>query len=221
MREQRLAIQKLISLPERMAEYFARLDCYPRAEWFGTCDPAGRPLGSGGGTAHLLIEAWRAMASGQRFAAWLRESRKLVIHGGGQSRRLPAYAPVSKLFIPVPVFRWARGQRLDQKLLDLQCPEYERVLAHAPRDYAVMITSGDVLPRLGKELPPLPRVDVLGLGMWVNPEVAKDFGVFFSQQNFESSSRSFICYCGACWASSHNDNIVVHVSSIHEICHFL
>ena len=46
-----------------------------------------------------------------------------------------------------------------------------------------MITSGDVLLRFSKELPAFPQVDVLGLGMWVNPEVAKDFGVFFSPRN--------------------------------------
>ena len=39
--------------------------------------------------------------------------------GGGQSRRLPAYAPAGKLLMPIPVFRWSRGQRLDQTLLDL------------------------------------------------------------------------------------------------------
>ena len=33
--------------------------------------------------------------------------------------------------MPIPVFRWSRGQRLDQSLLDLQLPDYQRVLAHA------------------------------------------------------------------------------------------
>src|SRR5262249_34823950 len=31
----------------------------------------------------------------------------------------------------------------------------------------------------GHDLPAFPAVDVLGLGMWVTPETAKDFGVFF------------------------------------------
>ena len=82
--------------------------------------------------------------------------------------------------MPVPVFRWARGQRLDQTLLDLQLPDYQRVLAHAGPEVAVMIASGDVLLRFARELPPFPDVDVLGLGMWVSPETAQDFGVFFS-----------------------------------------
>ncbi|HWI57801.1 MAG TPA: L-fucokinase, partial [Bacillota bacterium] len=161
------------------AGFFDRLPGRRRPEWYAASDPPGRPLGSGGGTAHLLTQAWRD-TSQQPFAKWLETSRKLIIHGGGQSRRLPAYAPPGKLMMPLPVFRWTRGQRIDQTLLDLQTPDYERVLAHAPVGYRVMITSGDVLLRFSRELPSFPEVDVLGLGMWVAPEVAKDFGVFFS-----------------------------------------
>ena len=150
-----------------------------RPEWFATCDPAGQPLGSGGGTAHLLARPG-GPPPGASFSDWLRQSRKLILHAGGQSRRLPAYAPTGKLLMPIPVFRWSRGQRLDQSLLDLQMADYQRVLAHAGPQPAAMITSGDVLLRFARELPPFPEVDVLGLGMWVAPEKAKDFGVFFS-----------------------------------------
>src|SRR5208283_2217177 len=91
-----------------------------------------------------------------------------------------AYALVGKLLMPIPVFRWARGQRLDQSLLDLQLPDYQRVLAHAGPGVAALVTSGDVLLRFARELPPFPEVDVLGLGMRLAPEKAKDFGVFCS-----------------------------------------
>jgi galactokinase/mevalonate kinase-like predicted kinase len=151
-----------------------------RPEWFAASDPSNQPLGSGGGTANLLAEAWRATAPGESFDGWLRQSRKLILHAGGLSRRLPAYAPTGKLLMPIPVFRWSRGQRLDQSLLDLQLPDYQRVLAHAGPGTAALITSGDVLLRFARELPPFPEVDVLGLGMWVAPEKAKHFGVFFS-----------------------------------------
>jgi hypothetical protein len=173
-------IQRLLSLPPGMAREFETLEAKPRPAWFATSDPAGHKLGSGGGTAHLLAEAWRQTGAGRSFVDWLATSRKLLIHGGGQSRRLPSYAPVGKLLLPVPVFRWSYGQRLDQTLLDVQLPDYERVLAHAGPRTAAMITSGDVLLRFARELPPFPDVDVLGLGMWVTPEKARDFGVFFS-----------------------------------------
>ena len=174
----KVAIQNLLTLPPRMAAAFESLEKRCRPGWFASCDPAGQPLGSGGGTANLLAEAWRSTGAGETFRDWLRQSRKLIIHGGGQSRRLPAYALVGKVLMPMPVFRWARGQRLDQSLLDLQLPDYHRVLAHAGPEYPAMIASGDVLLRFSHNLPPFPQVDVLGLGMWVPPEKAKDFGVF-------------------------------------------
>jgi galactokinase/mevalonate kinase-like predicted kinase len=128
----------------------------------------------------LLLKAWEATREGHDFETWLAASRKLVIHGGGQGRRLPAYAPSGKPLMPLPVFRWSQGQRLDQTLLDLQLPVFERVLAHAGSPSRVLVTSGDVLLGFADRLPPFPQVDVLGLGMWLTPEKAKDFGVFFA-----------------------------------------
>jgi len=104
-------VQYLLTLPPRMAAEFEALEGRHRPEWFAASDPPGQPLGSGGGTAHLLAEAWRATAPGDSFAGWLRHSRKLIQHAGGLSRRLPAYAPVGKLLMPIPVFRWSRGIR--------------------------------------------------------------------------------------------------------------
>lgn len=163
-----------------MAGRFESLEHRARPEWFAASDPAGTKLGSGGGTAHLLHEAWRATGSGASFRDWLRSSRKLIIHGGGESRRMPAYATTGKPLMPIPAMRWSRGQRLDQTLLDLQLPAFERGLGQAPDSARVLITSGDVLLRFGRELPAFPAVDVLGLGMWITPERAKDFGVFFA-----------------------------------------
>ena len=150
---------------------------------FATCDPGGMRLGSGGGTAHLLIEAWRATGQGRSLTQWLRDSRKLIVHGGGQSRRLPAYAAVGKPFLPMPVLRASYGQRLDQTLLDFQRPVYGRVLDAAPAQYVAMVTSGDILLRFGPLPTPFPEVDVLALGMPVPPETAQGFGVFFSRRD--------------------------------------
>jgi galactokinase/mevalonate kinase-like predicted kinase len=185
-------MQRLLSLPPGMTREFAALENRPQPDWFATCDPAGTKLGSGGGTAHLLAETWRATGNGESFANWLNQGRKLMIHGGGQSRRLPSYAPVGKLLLPLPVFRWAYGQRLDQTLLDVQLPDYERVLQHAGPKTVAMVTSGDVLLRFARKLPAFPDVDVLGLGMWVTPEKAKDFGVFFSPRNRPTELAFFL-----------------------------
>jgi len=149
------------------------------ASWFLASDPQGGSLGSGGGTAHLLVEAWKATGAGRSFPGWLRAGRKMMIHGGGQSRRLPAYAPVGKPFLPLPVIRGALGQRLDQTLLDIQRPVFDGVLQSTPDSYVAAVASGDVLLRFAPPAPPLPEADVLALGMAATPETAQNFGVFF------------------------------------------
>ena len=115
----------------------------PANEYFCTCDPEGHRVGSGGGTVWLLMQAFleseelrvkskefaTAIPSADGTAAansslftlhsslftdWLKQEKRILLHAGGQSRRLPAYAPSGKILTPLPVFRWERGQRLSQ-----------------------------------------------------------------------------------------------------------
>ena len=183
--------QYLLSVPPAIARDPAlreRLD----ASWFLASDPQGGSLGSGGGTAHLLVEAWKATGAGQPFTDWLRAGRKMLIHGGGQSRRLPAYAPVGKPFLPLPVIRGALGQRLDQTLLDLQRPAFDGVLRSAPDGYAAAVASGDVLLRFAPPAAPWPEADVLALGMPATPEAAQHFGVFFFRRDAPRTLAFFL-----------------------------
>lgn len=166
-----------------MAGQFSRLEEKPLPWHFPGFDPAGTKLGSGGGVAQLIVEAWRQTGHGLSLEAWLNESAKLTLLAGGQSRRLPAYAAISKLLLPFKVLRGSTGQRLNQTLFDMQAPDYKRVLAHAPARSVAMIASGDVFLRFGANLPPFPEADIVPLGMWVKPEVAKDFGVFFIRRD--------------------------------------
>jgi galactokinase/mevalonate kinase-like predicted kinase len=186
------SLQHLLSLPARMAENFERLEQRCQPDWIAASDPPGTRLGSGGGTVHLLLHSWKKAANGQSFHDWLCGSRKLIIHGGGQGRKLPAYAPVGRFLMPLPVVRWSRGQRLTQTLLEVQLPDYERVLAHAPEGTVAMVASGDVILRFARELPRFPKADVLGLGMWVTPEVAQNFGVFFCPRQKPSELAFFL-----------------------------
>ncbi|MEO7932093.1 MAG: bifunctional fucokinase/fucose-1-phosphate guanylyltransferase [Chthoniobacterales bacterium] len=176
-------LQYLLSLPPAMAAAFADLENKAAPQWIAAADPANSKLGSGGGVAHLLQNAWAQNHGSVDFSSWLNQSKKLLLMAGGQSRRLPAYAAVGKIMLPFKALRGVPGQRLDQTLLDVQLPAYESVLTHAPAGHRVLVTSGDVHLRFDKTLPPFPEVDVLGLGMWVRPEVASDFGVFFSRRD--------------------------------------
>jgi galactokinase/mevalonate kinase-like predicted kinase len=175
----RTSTQILLSLPAASAAAFDGAHGGVGADWFVACDPPGVQLGSGGGTVYLLLEAWRASAHpGTSFGEWLARSRKLIIHGGGRGRRLPAYAPCGKPLIPIPVMRRSFGQRLDQRLIDFQLESYERLLAAAPDSSRILVTSGDVLLRFDDPPSSLPAADVVAFGMGVSAEVAQDFGVF-------------------------------------------
>lgn len=172
--------QYLLSLPPAMAEAFEP----PEDEadrWFACSDPPRVKLGSAGGTANLLAQAWKATGSTMRFREWLRSSRKLIVHGGGQSRRLPAYSVVGKPFIPMPVIRRSYGQSMNQTLIDLQLPQYRSLLERASDETVVMITSGDLLLRFAPRISDLPSADVVAVGMPTRPEQAEHFGVFFTQ----------------------------------------
>ena len=179
-------MKKLLSLPPNLVGWFHDITGYPKSEWFCTNDPIDHKLGSGGGTTWLLTQAYEnemahSDANNQKtFEEWLSSEKRLLLHAGGQSRRLPAYAPSGKVLTPVPVFRWERGQRLSQDLLSLQIPLYKKIMDAAPSSLHTMIVSGDVLIRTTQPLQPIPEADVVCYGLWLGPEIAKNHGVFVS-----------------------------------------
>ena len=179
-------MKKLLSLPPNLVGWFHDITGYPKSEWFCTNDPIDHKLGSGGGTTWLLTQAYEnemahSDANNQKtFDEWLSSEKRLLLHAGGQSRRLPAYAPSGKVLTPVPVFRWERGQRLSQDLLSLQIPLYKKIMDAAPSSLHTMIVSGDVLIRTTQPLQPIPEADVVCYGLWLGPEIAKNQGVFVS-----------------------------------------
>ena len=122
------------------------------------------------------------MDSDSDFLTWLGKEKRILLHAGGQSRRLPGYAPSGKILTPVPVFRWARGQRLSQNLLSLQLPLYEQIMEKAPSSLHTLIASGDVYIRAGQPLQAIPDADVVCYGLWVDPNLAKNHGVFVSSR---------------------------------------
>ena len=170
---------KLLSLPPNVVEKFHDISELPEEEYFCTSDPVGKKLGSGGGTTWLLEQC----AGAQPFEDWLGKEKRILLHAGGQSRRLPAYAACGKVLLPVPVFRWARGQQLNQTLLDLQLPLYQKIMDLAPESLHTLIASGDVYIRANEPLQEIPEADVVCYGLWVEPSLAKNHGVFLMNRN--------------------------------------
>ena len=167
-----------------------------RDDYFATCDPVGHRLGSGGGTTWLLQEAFRSekgkVKSEKSFQSWLAEEKRILIHAGGQSKRLPSYAVSGKVLMPLPVFRWERGQRLSQNLLSVQLPLYEKMMAMAPDNIHTMVVSGDVLIRSTQPLQPIPEADVVCYGLWLDASIAKNHGVFVSSRKSPSVLKQML-----------------------------
>ena len=191
-------MKKLLSLPPNLVGVFHEVTGLPREEYFCTCDPVGHRLGSGGGTAWLLQEAYRNEKGEVRseacsdFEAWLPQEKRILIHAGGQSKRLPSYAVSGKVLMPLPVFRWERGQRLSQDLLSVQLPLYEQMMQMAPDSIHTMVVSGDVLIRATQPLLSIPEADVVCYGLWLDASVAKNHGVFVSDRRTPSVLKQML-----------------------------
>jgi galactokinase/mevalonate kinase-like predicted kinase len=124
--------------------------------------------------------------------SWLCQEKRILIHAGGQSKRLPSYAVSGKVLMPLPVFRWERGQRLSQNLLSVQLPLYEKMMAMAPDNIHTMVVSGDVLIRATQPLQPIPEADVVCYGLWLDASVAKNHGVFVSSRQTPSVLKQML-----------------------------
>ncbi len=183
-------MKKLLSLPPNLVEYFHDIESVDSKEWYCTSDPVGVKLGSGGGTAWLLDSCYRfeALSNGGTnnevcsFDEWLSQEKRILLHAGGQSRRLPSYAPSGKILTPIPIFRWAKGQVLKQNLLSLQLPLYNRIMEKAPASLHTLIASGDVYIRSSEPLQEIPEADVVCYGLWADPSLAKNHGIFVSSR---------------------------------------
>ncbi len=178
-------MKKLLSLPPNLVGCFHEITKYDPAEWFCCCDPIGARLGSGGGTAWLLESCRQSenMDGGCSFSDWLGKEKRILLHAGGQGRRVPAYAPSGKILTPIPVFRWERGQKLSQDLLSLQLPLYEKIMEKAPDSLHTLIASGDVYIRCTEPLQDIPDADVVCYGLWENPDLATRHGVFVTRKD--------------------------------------
>ncbi|HPC94217.1 MAG TPA: L-fucokinase [Sedimentisphaerales bacterium] len=145
-------------------------------------DAGGRRIGSGGSTLYCLMEVLRRRLgrrlkeSGPRhWEKVLGELRILIVHAGGDSRRLPAYGPCGKVFIPVP---GENDSAVCLSLFDRQLPTYLSLPGPECGQGQVVIASGDVLLRFDPSDIRLTRQGITGLACYASPEQASRHGVF-------------------------------------------
>lgn len=179
-------MKKLLSLPPNCVGTFHEITELSSDEYYCTSDPISKKLGSGGGTAWLLASAHADEAQNTDFNEWLSSEKRILLHAGGQSRRLPAYAPSGKALTPIPIFRWERGQKINQTLLDIQLPLYEEILEKAPLSQHTLVVSGDVFLRTTEPIQAIPEADVVCYGLWASSEQASHHGVFMMNREHPS-----------------------------------
>ncbi len=153
-------------------------------------DPEGQRIGSGGSTVYALLqvlsEKIKASGRSQFSDVWIEEVlqklRILIVHAGGDSRRLPSYGPCGKIFTPLP---GKSSPVLGSTIFDRQFPVYRDLPQAAPGRGQVVVTTGDVLLFFDPEDVRFRKEGVTGLGCYCGPEQAKNHGVFCAAMNGE------------------------------------
>ncbi|MDZ7315919.1 MAG: hypothetical protein ONB24_07335 [candidate division KSB1 bacterium] len=137
-------------------------------------DPMGKRIGSGGSTFYVLEQLHRLL--GENLFA----QRILILHSGGDSRRLPAYAAMGKLFTPLP------------------SPDYDCLFDIMVRSYAelpcasggqVIVASGDVLLNFDPSMVNFHPTGITGVAFSENAQHGRYFGVYVVR---EPSTRATV-----------------------------
>ena len=146
--------------------------------WHVVADPLGRRIGSGGSTLFCLLELLNRQgcaSSKDEWHALLESQRILIVHAGGDSRRLPAYGTCGKVFVPLPI---ESESALATTLFDYQIPVYASLPPIAPGRGQVVISSGDVLLDFDPKNVSWGKAGIAGLGCRSTPEQATRHGVY-------------------------------------------
>lgn len=143
--------------------------------WHVLPDPGGKRVGSGAATIAALRHVEKVECK-----SGLRGVSVLILHSGGDSRRLPAYAAQGKVFVPVGVMD-DHGRELalfDVVLEDML--EFQRELEGQNPDAhkSVVIAAGDVFLDAQAERPDWTGREIVGVGFRAPKEVAHRHGVY-------------------------------------------
>jgi fucokinase len=129
-------------------------------------DPADRRVGSGGAT----INALGVLGKDRE---WWNCHRALLVHSGGDSRRLPQYSPGGKLFGVLPSRTRPRGTTtVFDETMTLSAPWAERI------PNGLLIASGDVVLKFDANQVQWDRPGVTGVAMRLDAETGSHHGVY-------------------------------------------
>jgi fucokinase len=136
------------------------------AQFLVVPDPDDRRVGSGGATINALGVLGKDKA-------WWKEHRALLIHSGGDSRRLPQYSPIGKLFGVLPSRTRPRGTTtVFDETMTLSAAWAEGVSS------GLLVASGDVVLRFDASGVDWNRPGVTGVAMRLSAETGSHHGVY-------------------------------------------
>ena len=160
------------------------LGLLPRVrEAFVVPDLEGKRIGSGGSTLWCLVEILRRerarrgidLTGSGALEQALSHLRILIVHAGGDSRRLPAYAPCGKIFVPLPGVPKAA---LPPALFERLVPAFLALPEGIPGRGQVVVAAGDALIRFDAGAVEFSQPGLIALGCYATPEEASHHGVF-------------------------------------------
>ena len=169
---------------ELQIEWRRRTGLLPRATRFLVVpDPDGKRVGSGGATVNALGEIARRLAKTSRspnsipFQDRFAGKRILILHSGGESRRLPHASAFGKIFARVP-------RELPDGRASTLFDEFLISLAGLPfrMHEGVLIASGDVLLLFDHRQLDLSRQGVVGIAARTPAEMGTRHGVYVAEE---------------------------------------
>ncbi len=163
----------------RLIERRCEHGLYPRELVFEVvADPPGGRVGTGGGTLWALSRLLELRAPDDP-DAFLDRQRILLVHAGGESRRLPTYAPEGKLFAPLPL---PSSALLPPVVLDAQLGLFFK---YPWRHGETVVTTADVFIDFDVMSVPEERGPVFGFAKPAPLEQGARHGVFRFDQHRE------------------------------------
>jgi hypothetical protein len=151
-------------------------------------DPEGKRIGSGGSTILCLLTVLdregtpflEPIRTPSKRPSVFQNLRVLIIHAGGDSKRLPAYGPCGKIFLPIP---GESDQAVPLALFDRLLPTYLELPQNPGGKGQIVVSTGDVLLFFDPQKVRFDREGITGLGCRASPETAKNHGVFCADPN--------------------------------------
>ena len=148
-------------------------------------DMEGRRIGSGASTVQCLLTIVNRETAERggvgdfaEVEAVLRRFRILILHAGGDSRRLPAYSACGKIFVPLP---GGFDSPVVTTLFDQLVSTFLDLQPGPPGRGQVVVAAGDALIRFDPSAVDLSTPGLTALGAWTTPEEASRHGVFCAE----------------------------------------